>query len=217
MKYRLAAICLLTLSTLTAFTADSPLPANFKAKLQTTVTRHLNQLLKEDGSITEMKGKTSEGNGALAFYLMFEITGEPKFRQAALTLADQVLKDMRATKHGVLPIKENDKPGGKTIIGGGPPALGAYTSGVAYILHKEGGRNDDLKYIATVLDRYPWSEEGWWASTIDVDTGESKLPMTKPAIINKTAAVAMAAGIVSGYVREIDSTLAASLKRKADK
>ena len=83
MKYRLAAICLLTLSTLTAFTADSPLPANFKAKLQTTVTRHLNQLLKEDGSITEMKGKTSEGNGALAFYLMFEITGESKFRQAA--------------------------------------------------------------------------------------------------------------------------------------
>jgi hypothetical protein len=84
-------------------------------------------------------------------------------------------------------------------------------------LHKEGGRNDDLKYIATVLDRYPWSEEGWFASTIDVDTGESKLPMTKPAIINKTAAVAMAAGIVSGYVHEIDPTLAASLKRKADK
>ena len=116
-----------------------------------------------------MKGKTSEGNGALAFYLMFEITGEQKFRKAALTLADQVLKDMRATKHGVLPIKEKDKPGGEKIIGGGPPALGAYASGVAYILHKEGGRNDDLKYIATVLDRYPWNEEGWWASTIDVD------------------------------------------------
>lgn len=206
---------------LTLFTAlhaaDGPLPTDFKARLQTTVTRHLNQLLHDDGTISEMKGKTSEGHGALAFYLMFEVTGDQRFRKAALTLADQVLKDMRATKHGVLPIKEKDKPDGKTILGGGPPALGAYTSGVAYILHKEGGRGDDLRYIATVLDRYPWSEEGWFASTIDVDTGESKLPMTKPAIINKTAAVAMAAGIVSGYVREIDSELAASLKRKADK
>jgi len=137
--------------------ADSILPADFKAKLQTTLTRHLNQLLNDDGSIAGMKGKTSEGNSVLAFYLMFEVTGEQKFRTAALTLADQVLKDMRATNHGVLPIKEKDKPGGKTIIGGGPPALGAYTSGVAYILHKEGGRNDDLKYIATVLDRYPRS------------------------------------------------------------
>lgn len=41
--------------------------------------------------------------------------------------------------------------------------------------------------------------------------------MTKPAIINKTAAVAMAAGIVSGYVLEIDPKLASSLKSKADK
>ena len=82
---------------------------------------------------------------------------------------------------------------------------------------RKAGENDDLKYIATVLDRYPWNEEGWWASTIDVDTGESKLPMTKPAIINKTAAIAMAAGIVSGYVREIDPELSARLKHKADK
>jgi hypothetical protein len=196
---------------------ESPLPADFKAKLLATVTQHLNQLLNEDGSIAAMKGKTAEGNGALAFYLMFELTGEPKYREAALTLADQVLKDMRATKHGVLPIKEKEKPGGEKIIGGGPPALGTYTSAVAYILHKEGERSEDLNYIATVLDRYPWSEEGWFASTIDVETGESKLPMTNPAIINKTAAVAMAAGIVSGYVRDKDPALSASLKRKADK
>ena len=223
MKPILTALAALLLALLAALQAADntkpvePISTEFKAKLQGTLVKHLNQLIKDDGSIAAMKGKTSEGNGALAFYLMFEATGEPKFRQAALTLADQVLKDMRATKHGVLPIKEKDKPGGEKIVGGGPPALGAYTSGVAYILHKEGGRNDDLKYIATVLDRYPWSEEGWFASTIDVDTGESKLPMTKPAIINKTAAVAMAAGIVSGYVHEIDPTLAASLKRKADK
>lgn len=215
MRHLLSLLATLILTALHA--AEAPLPAEFKTRLQGTLVRHLNELLREDGSIAEMKGKTSEGNGALAFYLMFEITKEQRFRTAALTLADQVLKDMRAMKHGVLPIKEKDKPGGKTIIGGGPPALGAYTSGVAYILHKEGGRSEDLKYIATVLDRYPWSEEGWWASTIDVDTGESKLPMTKPAIINKTAAIAMAAGIVSGYVREFAPDLAASLKRKTDK
>jgi arylsulfatase A-like enzyme len=191
--------------------------AALKSKLRTTLNRHLNELLGTDGSVRAMKGKTSEGNGALAFYLMFEVTGEPKFRKAALSLADQVLKDMRATKFGVLPIKEKDKPGGATIIGGGPPALGAYTSSVAYILHKEGGRNDDLRYIATVLDRYPWSESGWWAATIDVKTGEPKLPMTKPSIINKTAAMAMAAGIVSAYVRTIDPELSARLKHKADK
>ena len=195
---------------------DAP-PQAFKATLQTTLARHLDSLLKDTGSLGTMKGKTAEGNTALSFYLMFEVTREERFRKAALFLADEVLKDMRATKHGVLPIKEKDKPGGKTIIGGGPPALGAYTAGVAYILHKEGGRAEDLKYIAGVLDQYPWSEEGWWASTIDVDTGESKLPLTKPAIINKTAAIAMAAGIISGYVREIDPKLSASLKRKADK
>lgn len=188
-----------------------------EAKLQTALTSHLDALLKGDGSLSNMKGKTAQGNAALSFYLMFEITREEKFRKAVLALADGVLKDMRATKHGVLPIKEKDKPGGKTIVGGGPPALGAYTSAVAYILHKEGGLNDDLRYIANVLDQYPWSDQGWWASTIDVETGESKLPMTKPAIINKTAAIAMAAGIVSGYVREIDPKLSASLKRKTDK
>ena len=107
----------------------------FQSQLQSTLTRHLNQLIKKDGSIAALKGKTAEGNGALAFYLMFEITGEQKFRKAAVELADQVLRDMRATKFGVLPIKEKDKPGGTVIIGGGPPALGAYTSSVAYILH----------------------------------------------------------------------------------
>ncbi|MEN9635289.1 MAG: hypothetical protein RL077_3693, partial [Verrucomicrobiota bacterium] len=81
----------------------------FQAKLRDTMTRHLNQLLGADGSVRAMKGKTAEGNGALAFYLMFEITGEQRYRQAALSLADQVLKDMRATKFGVLPIKEKDK------------------------------------------------------------------------------------------------------------
>jgi hypothetical protein len=177
----------------------------------------LNQLLSKDGRIKNIKGKTAEGSGALAFYLMYEITHEAKYRTAALSLVDQVLTDMRATKFGVLPIKEKEKAGGATIVGGGPPALGAYASALAYILHQEGSRSDDLEYIATVLDRYPWSEEGWWASTIDVATGEPKEPITKPSIINKTAAIAMAAGIISPYVRDVNPALSARLKQKADR
>jgi hypothetical protein len=215
MKSILCFLSVLLFQTIAA--ADSPLPADFKTKLQTTLARHLNQLLRDDGSLAELKGKTSEGSGAFTFYLMNERTNEQKYRKAALSLVDQVLRDMRATKFGVLPIKEKEKGGGKTIIGGGPPALGNYASGLAYILHKEGGRSDDLKYIATVLDRFPWSESGWWASTIDVATGEPKEPITKPGIINKTAAIAMAAGMVSLYVRDIDPALSASLKHKADK
>jgi len=196
--------------------AETSSPA-FRSKLSEVLTRHLDRLLGPDGSVAALRGKTADGNGALAFYLMFEITGEQKFRKAALDLADQVLKDMRATKFGVLPIKEKEKPGGEKIAGGGPPALGAYASGVAYILHQEGGRDDDIKYIATVLDRYPWNDEGWWAATIDVTTGEPKTPLSKPSPVNKSAAIAMAAGIVSPYVRESDPDLSARLKQKADK
>lgn len=210
-------VSLAALTMLPAYAQYSPgLPA-FKSKLRTALNRHLDQLLTKDGLVAPLKGKTAAGNGAMAFYLMFEVTGQQKYRKAAIQLADEVLQAMRATKFGVLPIKEKDKPGGEKIIGGGPPALGAYASEVAYVLHKEGGRNEDLKYIATVLDKFPWNDRGWWASTIDVATGESKISMDKPTIINKTAAIAMAAGVVSGYIRQIDPPLAASLKRKADK
>jgi hypothetical protein len=193
MKTSLAALAILILVTPAALhSADPPEFSSssraFKSQLQSTLDRHLNRLVNNDGTVASLKGKTAEGSGALAFYLMYEMTGEPRFRKAAVELADQVLREMRATKFGVLPIKEKDKPDGTTITGGGPPALGAYTSSVAYILHREGGRGEDVKYIATVLDRYPWNENGWWASTIDVTTGEPKVPMTKPAIINKTAA-----------------------------
>ena len=40
--------------------------AALKSKLRTTLNRHLNELLGTDGSVRAMKGKTSEGNGALA-------------------------------------------------------------------------------------------------------------------------------------------------------
>lgn len=82
----------------------------FKAKLQATMTRHLDPLISNDGSIVTLKGKSAEGSGAMAFYLMFEATGEQRYRKAAVSMADQILKEMRATKFGVLPIKERRSP-----------------------------------------------------------------------------------------------------------
>ena len=221
----IATLTALLLASLTALhSADSPVQsgaaadvAAFKSRLLTATKRHLNMLLGDDGSVASLKGKGGDGEEALAYYRVFEITGDQRFRKAALSLADRVLKDMRATKFGVLPIKEKEKPGGETIIGGGPPAMGFYVASVACILHREGGRADDLKYLAGVLDRFPWNDGGWWASTIDVKTGESKLPMDKPSIINKTASVAMAAGMLSEAMREIDPELSARLKQKTDK
>ena len=68
---------------------------------------------------------------ALAFYQMYELTGNPNYRAAAVALADRIVKDMKATKHGVLYIKEKDSGGGESIGGGGPPAFGWYTSSAA--------------------------------------------------------------------------------------
>ena len=194
--------------------AKDALPA-FKEKLLAATTRHLNLLISGD-AVGSLKGKTAAGQEAFAFYLMYEMTGDKAYRSAALTLADRILKDMREAKFGVLAIKEKEKPGGESIIGGGPPAFGFYTSRVAYILHKEGGRAEDLKYLATIVDKYPWNEKGWWSADIDVATGESKVPMSKPSPINKTASVAMAAGMISDYVRNLDADLSARLKKKAD-
>src|SRR5262249_2412923 len=110
------------------------------------------------------------------------------------------------------------KDTGEDISGGGPPALGWYTSALAYIYRREGaGRHDDLKYVATVLDRFPWNDEGWWSADIDIKTGESKQPMSKPSQPNKNASVAMAAALTAEFVREIDPVLAASLARKAQR
>jgi hypothetical protein len=86
----------------------------------------------------------------------------------------------------------------------------------AYICHKERDRQDDLKYLATVLDNYPWNEKGWWASTIDVKTGEPKEDLSKPSIINKNASLAMAAAMLSEYLNYVDPALSVKLKQKAD-
>ena len=154
---------------------------------------------------------------ALAFYQAYELTGDQKYRKAAIALADRIVHDMKATRHGVIYIKDKDASGGGSIAGGGPPAFGWYTSSAAYIFHKEGGRENDIKYIASVIDNFPWNEDGWWANTIDVTTGQPKQPLTKPGAINKNAAMAMCAGMVGSYVKALDPQLAARLKEKADK
>lgn len=190
--------------------------AGFRCRILATTNQHLDQVIKPDGKVVELKGKTGDGMTALAFQLMHEMTGDPRYGAAALELADRIVADMRATKHGVLFIKEKDKDG-ETIDGGGPPAFGWYASAAGYILHKNGGRKDDLRYLATVADNFPWNAEGWWANTIDIETGLPKAPLSKPGAINKNAGMALAAGMLAECVQEIDPPLSARLRAKADK
>ena len=215
-----ALLCLSSLRGISAEVAASRPAADMaalKSRLLAATTRHLNLLLRPDGSVVELKGKGGDGEEALAFYRLFEATGDPRFRKAALSLVDRILKDMRATKFGVLPIKEKEKEGGKKFTGGGPPALGFYTAAVGYILHKEGGRAEDLKYVGKVLDDFPWNEKGWWSQDIDVKPGEPKVPMDKPSIINKCAAVAMGTGMLAEALRDLAPDLAKRLRQKTDK
>src|SRR4051812_1906191 len=76
-----------------ASTAPSASLLEFKAKLLAATTRHLNLLISSD-SVGTLKGKTSAGQEAFAFYPMFELTGDQRFRGAAIDLANRILKDM---------------------------------------------------------------------------------------------------------------------------
>src|SRR5882757_8817862 len=78
----------------------------FQQRLFDTLTKHLDQLTSPEGKAVEMKGKSAAAETALAFYLMGERIGTSRYRAAAVDLADGVLREMRATKLGVLPIKE---------------------------------------------------------------------------------------------------------------
>ena len=130
---------------------------SLQARLLSVTMKNLDRLIDPTGHVVALKGKSSDGMAAFAFYLIYEMTGEQKYRTAALELAGQVLRDMRATKYGVLYIKEKENEAGETIQGGGPPALGWYAAKIAYIYHKEGGRDDELEYIAGVVDGFPWT------------------------------------------------------------
>src|SRR5215207_4975819 len=112
--------------------------------LLATTTRHLDALLDSAGKMQPLKGKSAAAAAAMAFRMMFEVTGEARFRGAALELAERELQEMRATKFGVRAIKEKEK-GNEKIMGGGPPPFGFYTAYVSYILKAEGGRKEDLK------------------------------------------------------------------------
>ena len=68
MKHTLALLTTLLLAPLaTLHAADAPKPNDlspaFTAKLQTTLNQHLNQLLRADGSVAALNGKTAEGDG----------------------------------------------------------------------------------------------------------------------------------------------------------
>lgn len=189
----------------------------FRERLLSATTKHLDLLIDpKKEKMDSLKGKSADGMTAMAYYLTYELTGNQSYRSVALEQADRIVKDMKAEKHGVLYIKEKEKDADETIAGGGPPAFGWYTAYAAYIFRKEGGRDDELRYIATVLDQYPWNEEGWWAAAIDINTGEPKEPLSKASPINKNAAIALAAGMVSEYVKDLDPALSARLKKKAD-
>lgn len=187
----------------------------FAAKLQAATTRHLDELLAEPAKLTALKGKSAAGMTALAFELAFEATRKTEYHGAALKIADAILAELRATKFGVLYIKEKTRSTGEDISGGGPPAFGWYTSALAYIYRREPNRDDALRYLAGIIDRYPWNEQGWWAATIDVRTGEPKQPLSKPSPINKNAAMVSAAGITAVSMRRLEPELAARLAAKA--
>ena len=189
----------------------------FSQRLFDATTKHLNQLSTEDGKVSEMKGKSAAADTALAYYLMFQRTGTSRYRPAAVALADGILREMKATKLGVLPIKEKETPDGETITGGGPPAFGEYIAALAYIYHGEEKREEELKYLGKVVDEFAWNENGWWAADVDVTTGQSKAPLAKPSPINKNASMVLAAGVLGEYLSKIDPPLAKRLKARADK
>jgi hypothetical protein len=190
--------------------------AAFQSRLLKAATHHLDLLIESNGKVAALKGKGTDGTTASAFYSIYEITGVQKYRTAAITLADDLLAQMKATKHGVIFNTAKQKATGETISGGGPPVFGWAVAAAAYIYHKEGTRPDNLKYLATIVDNYPWNEKGWWAATIDVNTGQPKEPIAKPSPVNKTASMAMAAGMLADYIADIDPELSARLKHKAD-
>jgi hypothetical protein len=210
---KLSALGLLALA-LTAFAQDER--AALRADLLAATTKHLDLLLDARGTVLELKGKSTDAMTASAFQIAYELTGNQKYRAAAVQLADRIVAAMRATKFGVLYIKDRETVEGRVIPGGGPPAMGGYTATAADILHREGGRDADLRYIATVLDKFPWNEKGWWSADIDVRSGESKQPISKPSPINKNVAMAAAAARVADHIRKIDPALSARLRRKAE-
>jgi hypothetical protein len=222
MKYFIRAIMLvLILGTISSTVANAQKSQKdslqqFSKLLSASVTKHLDLLLDNNGKLSPLKGKATDASTALAFYRMYEMYGNKKYRDVAITLADEILAEMKQEKFGVLFIKDKENNSGKKIAGGGPPALAFYTANLAYIYYNEGNRDADILYIANVLNNFPYNDKGWWANSIDIKTGEAKNGLSKPSPVNKSAAMAMAAGMVSGFIKNTNPALSNQLKTKAD-
>lgn len=172
-----------------------------------TLRKHLDSLIGGRDVVT-MDGKDAEANTAMAFYRIAKLTGEAKYSQAAAQLADRIIKGMRSSAVGLLNIKEG---GPKNVMYGGPPPLGWYGAYTAIILGGA-GRMDDVRFIAGVLDRYPWYEGGWWSTSADVRTGQPLEPLDSPPIINKNCGMALACAVVSELVAPADAGVAGRLR-----
>jgi hypothetical protein len=182
------------------------------SQLIDTLREHLDLLI--DGrDVVKMDGKDAEATTAIAFYRMAKITGEAKYSNAATQLAARIVEGMRSSPVGLLNIKEW---GIRKIMYGGPPPLGWYAPYAATILGGA-GRMDDVRFIAGVLDRFPWHEGGWWASSADVRTGQPLEPLDSPPIINKNCAMAMACAVVSELVAPADAAVASRLRERTFK
>src|SRR5205814_3273348 len=89
--------------------------AELRAQLQAAASRHFDLLITPEGKVKSLKGKSADGMEAISLHLLFEITGKKEYRGAAVELADRILKDMRATRHGVLYIRDKERSTGETI------------------------------------------------------------------------------------------------------
>jgi hypothetical protein len=126
------------------------LRTGLRSRMTAALRMHLDSLIAADGSVAGIKGKDAESLVAMSMEVAHAVSGESRYRRAAIQLSDRVLKRMRATAFGVLPIKEK---GPEKFIGGGPPALGWYAGCLGYVYHQAGGRAGELGYLAGVLDR----------------------------------------------------------------
>ncbi len=182
-------------------------------ELLDTLSQHLDLLI-ENGEVVKLDGKDADATTAIAYHRIANITGNAKFKKAALQLSERIVKAMRESAVGLLDIKEW---GPDKIMYGAPPPLGWY-GGYASLLLGGAGRIDDAQFIAGVLDRYPWYEKaGWWATSADVRNNKPLEPLDSPGIINKCCGMAFACGVASELVAKADPPLAARLRAKTQR
>jgi hypothetical protein len=181
-----------------------------KERVASALRRQLESVAGSEVNPPRIKGKDAAALLAMGFDAMHGLEGNASFARAAVSLSDGVLEGMRATPTGVMMIKE--KRGG--AMGGGPPALGWCATALGLVYRRSGGRGGDLRYLAGVIDRFPWNPEGWWSASVEID-GRSVMPLDKPTPVNKNAAMAMACAVLGDCVRTLEPALSTRLHTKA--